>query len=388
MRCRLACVAGLLLVSPDAAEAQGDVTAVSVGALPLYQRWSFGTPIDQDTLRVTGISQLAVPVSVFVPLGERFTLDAVGAYVRGRVELEGGDDLTLDGLADVRVRLVGRLRGDNVLLTAGLTLPTGTTGLSGSGLDALRLTGAPSLRLPVPALGTGFGATLGLVLARQAGPWALALGTSYELRGTYSPIESIIAGVTSATDLNPGDALHVSLGADRLLGQSRLALLLAGDVYGDDRITAGESSSRLTSSYRLGPTIRALAQLDLAIRGYREFAVYAQVRHRTPFTGIDGAEVDGSTGTVFDVGVSTVRGRPRGVGLVLRADAMIDSGLEVDNSLATAGATVLGATVGLSVPLRRGVLEPFVRLQRGRFDTGPAETAATGLAFGVTLGGR
>jgi hypothetical protein len=361
---------------------------LALTAMPVYQAWTFADAIAQDSSTVSRVTQMAVPVGLSIPLGTRWALDVAAAYVRGTVEREGGTTLPLDGPSDVRVRLVGRLVGDHLLLTAGATLPTGKTGLAGDELKAQRLIGAPILRLPVPALGTGFGATAGLVVARRAGPWALALGTSYELRGAYQPVESAIAGAGASTDLDPGDAIHLSVGADRLVGQHRLALMVVGDIYGDDEISLGSAAGPQTSSYRLGPTLRGLLQLDVAARGFRELSLYGQVRHRAAFTGIDGATVEGSSGTVFDAGFSSIIGRPRALGVIVRADVMIDSGLEVDNSLATAGGTVGGATLGLSIPMGRGALEPFVRWQMGRIDTGPASTSATALTAGVSLGVR
>jgi hypothetical protein len=304
------------------------------------------------------------------------------------VDQEGGGQLALDGLSDLRLRLVGRVAGDQLLLTLGATLPTGKTGLAGPELDAQRILAAPVLAMPVPALGTGFGATAGIVVARRAGPWAIGLGTSYELRGEYQPVESAIAGVSSATDLDPGDALHFSVGADRLVGPHRLALVVAGDIYGEDQVSLASGSTSTTSTYKLGPTVRALAQLDLAAAGFRQMSFAGQVRRRSPFTGLDGAEVAGSSGTAFDVTLRMVRGRPRALGLVFGANATIDSGLEVDNSLATAGGSVFGATFGLSVPAGRSVFEPYVRWATGQIDTGPQSTTGTSLSVGLSLGSR
>lgn len=358
-------------------------------AQPTYQAWSFAEAIVQDSLRVSRVTQLAVPIGVSVPLGSNWAFDLVGAYVRGVVEQDGGGgQLTLNGPTDLRARIVGRLAGDQLLFTAGATVPTGKTGLAGSELEAQRLIGAPILRLPAPALGTGFGATAGLVMARRAGPWALALGTSYEVRGAYQPVESAIVGVTASTDLDPGDAIHFSVGADRLVGQHRLALMVVGDVYGDDQVSLASSTGSEASTYRLGPTVRAMVQVDLAARGFRELGINAQVRHRSAFTGIEGSKVAGSSGTVIDFVVNAVRGRPGAFALIVRADAMIDSGLEVDNSLATAGGSVAGALLGLSVPAGQGTIEPFVRWQTGRIDTGPASTSASVLTAGLSLGRR
>lgn len=361
--------------------------APGVAAAPVLQAWSFGDPLAQDSTRISRVSQVALPLSAYFPLGTAWAFDVAGAYVRGTVRREGVADLALDGMTDVRLRLAGRL-GDRLMLTLGLTLPTGATRLGEHELEAVRIIGAPVMRMPVPGLGSGFGASAGVVAARRAGPWALALGTSIELRGTYQPVETVLAGVTAATDLDPGEAVHVSLGADRILGQHRLAFLVVADVYGEDALTLGAGVARQTSTYRLGPTFRALALADLGVRGYRQFSLHGQLRHRSAFTGIDGQVIDGSSGTVLDAGISTVRGTPGRTGLILRADVMLDTGLEVDNSLATAGATIGSVTVGLSLPAGRSALEPWVRWHMGTVDTGPAASGVTGGAAGLTIGRR
>lgn len=384
------CIALVLtaLLAPDAAVAQVRTSPPpGIAAAPSFVSWRFADGFGQDSVRISGVSQLAVPFSVFVPLGTRWAVDVAGAWMSGVAALDGGRKWTLQGPSDLLVRLVGNLAQDRLLLTLGATLPTGATGLSGEDLDAVRLLGAPLLRLPAPVSGGGFGATAGVVMARQLGSWALAFGTSYEFRGSFQPIETALAGNPLPVDLNPGEAMHLSLGADRLLGAHRLALLLGGDLFTSDRIASGAGASREETSYRLGPAIRALAALDLGVQGFREFSLFAQMRHRTAFTGISGQKVEGSSGTVLNLGVSTLRGRPRERGLIARADLLIDSGLEMDNTLASAGATIAGLTLGLSLP-SSARLEPFVRLQVGRVDTGPESTSARALMVGLTWGAR
>lgn len=364
---------------------------------PTVRTWRFAEPLTQDSSRITGVSQFALPLGTTVALGNRWTFDLHSAWMRGTVHREaggggGGGDLTLDGFTDVRLRLVGRVVGDHVLLTLGANVPTGATQLGGRTLEALRILGAPALRFGVPTLGVGAGGTAGVVVARQARGWALAVGTSYEMRGRYNPIEASIVGGGGALDLDPGDALHLSVAADRLVGRHRLSLLVAGDVYGDDRLdfgaTGGGGAPGAQGHYRLGPTLLGAALLDLAVPGYREFAFAVQHRYRTRFTGIDGTRVAGTSGQVVDAGLSTLRGRPGGVGFLARADGSFDTGLSIDDSFATAGAVSGGLTLGLSIPVGGQRLEPFVRGELARLDTGPQSTRGRALTAGLTVGTR
>ncbi len=383
-----------LTLAASSVSAQSASTSVRPGLIlsPAFSSWAMSDAIMEDSARgllVTGVSQMLLPFAVVIPLARQWTLDAAGAYVQGSVKLQGGRTLQLNGPTDVRVRLVGRLLSDHLLLTLGATVPTGKTKLSGESLDAARIVGAPALGMPAPVLGTGFGSTAGLVLAQKVGAWGVAIGTSYEMRGSYSPVEASIAGVKSPTDLNPADAFHLSFGADRLVGQSHLSLLVVGDVYGDDKITLGAAGERLSSTFQLGPSIRSLLQLELAARGYRELTLFGQVRHRSKFKGVDGTTTPGSDGTAIDAGFSALKGVPGRVGLIFRADLTVDSGLEVDNTIATAGATTGGVTLGVSLPMGSGAtLEPFARLNLGQLDTGPQSTSLRGFAAGLTLAFR
>jgi hypothetical protein len=401
-RCLAVWTSAALAVSAAAGVLRGQERPVwrpGVTVQPTVRSWRFAEPLTQDSSRITGVSQLALPLGTTVALGDRWTLDLHSAWMRGTVHREGagggggdGGDLTLDGFTDVRLRLVGRIVGDHVLLTLGANVPTGATQLGGRRLDALRILGAPALRFAVPTLGVGAGGTAGIVVARQARGWALAFGTSYEMRGRYNPIEASIVGGGAALDLDPGDALHLSVAADRLVGRHRLSLLVAGDVYGDDRLdfgtASGSGSPGAQGRYRLGPTLLGAALLDLAIPGYREFAVSVQHRYRTRFTGMDGTRVAGTSGQVLDAGLSTLRGRPGGVGFIARADGSFDTGLAIDDSFATAGAVTGGLTLGLSIPVRGQRLEPFVRGEIGRLDTGPESTQGRALTAGLTVGTR
>lgn len=195
---------------PVASRAQGGgklVGGVGSDVGVVYESWHFGSDgIPQPglatgaTSRVSSASQLSVPVSVQVPLGERWSVDASGAFASGTVklaepdELTGADEYTLRGMTDVRVRATGRVVGDNLLLTFGVNLPTGKTSLDRGEFAALRVLAAPALSFQSPVLGTGSSATVGAIYARQVAGWAWALGGSFELNRSYAPV-TLVAGL-------------------------------------------------------------------------------------------------------------------------------------------------------------------------------------------------
>lgn len=384
-------LAMMVALRPTAAQSHTQPT-MSATLSPIWQRWTFTTPITQDSARLQRVEQMLFPMSVMLPFSESWSLDVIGGYAIGTVELESSQaalrTLDLRGPTDVKLRLTGRMASDHLILTLGFNAPAGKTKLKGDDLEATQILGAPGLRMPAPVLGNGLGATGGLVVARRLFGWAVAVGSAYELRNSYSPIEAEISGVASPTDLDPGDAIHVSLGADRLLGDHRLVLAAIADFYGDDRLSMTQLGLTASSTYRLGRTTAVLAQADLAVPAFREFTAFARLHHRAAFRDATGVTATGSDGNVFDAGLRATLGRPRGFGLVLRADAYIDSGLEIDESLATAATNMAVGTIGIAIPLGSASFVPYVRFQRGRIDTGPETSPVRGMTTGIILGPR
>lgn len=370
------------------------VGGADIAAIPIYQSWRFGTPAAQDSLQVTGASQLSIPLVLRIPLGRRIAVDVTGGYARGAVEARTADGTAitrrLDGPTDLRVRATAQLVQNRVLLTVGGNLPTGTVGLDDAQLDAVRVLGAPALGFRTPVLGAGPGATLGVVLAQQVGRWAVAAGSAYEQRGTYTPIEATIAGVRAPTDLRPGGTVHLSLGASGLAGAHQLSLAVTGDVYASDelRFPGAAGAPAEAARYTLGPTLGVSAQLQVATTRMRDLAISVVERYRTSFTGTDGQTVAGSSGHYLDGTVAGAFGRPRGHALTFAVDGRYQTGLALDNSVTTAGVAAAGLTLGVELPAGRSVLHPYVRVQQGRLDFGAGTTGITGFAFGLSVGSR
>ena len=327
-----------------------------------------------DSVRVLRVSQLTVPVAASSSLGAGWRLDVTALHSQGRVtykDAAGGarHAVALGGMSDVRLRATGRLVGDALTVTLGSNIPTGRTDLDGSRFSALRVLAAPALALGSTPVGTGPSGTVGVVLARQAGPWSLAGGASYEHRGTYQPIAALVAGAPSA-DYRPGGVARASFGAERLVGQGRLSLALATDVFAQDRlrgIAEGSSPGAAPSTLatvRLGPVLTADAQWQLGTTRWRDVVLYGSYLWRAAYAR-DGITATGSSGRYVEGGV---RGgyplRPR-TDLVVAASGRWHSGLEADGALTTAGVRAADVTMGLRA--RRGLLsaEPFVRAQGG-----------------------
>lgn len=355
------------LISTNIAVVGVNADLLSFGTSGYPQPGVFGG----DSIRAQRLTQIGMPVAVTMSMGPAWTLDVQTLYSRIGLDytpragaVGPARTASIAGMSDVRTRVTGRLFNDAMVITLGANLPTGATKLDGTDFQVLQTASAPAIGLGSPPIGTGPSGTLGLVGARQLLGGALALGVSYEFRGTYQPVAALVAGAPSA-DFRPGNVTRMSVGYDRLIGRHRLIASAAADLFRDDVLTdRGLTNTAVTSAVRLGPVFTSDVQLHLAIARVREFALWTSNRFRDRFVR-DGATVDGSNGNYLDFGVRTRLPLTRTVDLLLTGDGRRHSGLAINQGLATARSTSAGATVGLVVQAGRYSLQPYLRGRYG-----------------------
>ncbi|MDF1504479.1 hypothetical protein [Roseisolibacter sp. H3M3-2] len=346
-----------------------------------------------DSLRVRTVMQLSVPVTAVTPIGGAWTLDATTVYGTGEVEYDdaGGArrTATLAGVSDVRLRATGRLFDEALLVTVGANVPTGRTELDAEQLTALRALAAPAFGMIAPPVGQGPSGTLGLLLARQAGGWALAAGASYEYRGEFAPVAALVAGAPSV-DFRPGGVIRGSLGADRPLGAHRLSVAVSAEVFAEDRLRAGATATAPASglelaAVQLGPVVTTDVQLQLGAPRLRELVLWGTNRWRARFSR-DGVTVPGSSGNYLDGGVRMTAPVTARTDVFTALDGRWHSGLDLDDALTTAGVSGGALTLGLSRAFGPVTVQPFARGQLGqlRFTRLPS-TSYVGAAGGLTI---
>ena len=362
---------------------------VATGA-PSIQQWSFSDGLRSDSIMISSATQFALPVAVsFVPARD-WRIGISGTYARGSVSTAAGSvtgesGLDLSGLTDLKIRGVGRLLGERLWVTVGLNLPTGRSGLSESEVAAIRILGAPALRLTTPVLGSGLGVIAGPVFTGRLGGWSVGLGLSVELRNGYTPLEFTLAGGSATVaEMDPAEAVHISLGVDRLVGSGKMAFLLVSDRYGTDAVTLSAPAGTIQSEYELGPSYGVRWLYRLTTQNVRDLQFEVNSRWRTEFSR-GGAAVGGSAGSYIDAGVTAALGSVGGLGWVLGGVLSRDSGLDLDDALHTAAMTSAQATVGVELALGRHTLQPFLRAGFGSFDTGGGGQSGRLFGAGVTL---
>ena len=380
-------IAVLMLATSSAASAQVNLLpSTAWGFAPTLSGWHFSTPLATAAGKVQDVAQAAVPFQVRVSAGA-WAFDVTGAYAVGAVHTTSAsssdedDVVLLSGPTDAKIRLSGPLGGERLHLIAGVNLPTGTTRLNADQLNVLQTVSAPGLAMPMPAYGAGTGGTLGLIDVVETAGWTLAFGGSVEKRTEYTPIAlAVSAGAGSETRLTPGLATHLTLGADRVVGSSRLNVLILTDMYSSDKVAVGGAESGSTH-YRLGPQIAAFTRLDFAGDKWSEGALALSMRHRSAFTDATGAAVPGSDGNYIDGSLGGVLGGAGGTGLLVGLDGRRHSGLPFTTALVGAAATVGGATLGVETRHFRLALHG----QYGTFDTGVSRTTGYGGSLSLSF---
>jgi hypothetical protein len=389
---------GLALAAATAGAQETLLPSAGGGAGISISAWHFAKAIPQGAGGLADVAEFSVPFRVRAQLG-RWGFDLSGAGAAGAAHFtvastgngdEGGERATtLFGPTDVKLRLSGAVVSENWVATLGLTVPTGKVGLTGDETSTLQAIGAPALHMPVAALGTGAGATVGLIRAFQGDDWAFAVGGSFEQRTEYSPIAIALGNGKSETRVTPGSAIHATLGFDRTLGEHHWSGLLVADVFSKDQVKLLEDARATTStSYQLGPQVTLSSQYEFGGGSWREASFNVAARMRSEFSDSLGTKVPGSSGNYLEASIGGVRGGTTGAGLLIGLDGRWHSGLNFTDALVGAAVTAVGATIGVERAGDAAITRFYIHGQYGSFDTGTIQTTGMGATIGFSIYGR
>jgi hypothetical protein len=396
---------GVSLLAAQSARAQERLVSKRAAAMSAsYENISFGNGglvqsgfAGADTVRVTGVQQLSMPVTLVTSLGSSWKLDITALYASGTVRYREGNsstaqNATLSGVSDVRIRATGSIISDALFLTVGANIPTGRTTLNSAEFSALRILAAPALGIASAPVGAGASGTVGVVYARVLGAWSLAAGASYEHRGRFQPVAAFTAGAPSA-DFKPGAVVRTSLSADRVIGAHRLFLAFTTDQFASDRLTGPGAAGASTSggdlaTVRLGPVFSADAQVQFAVPRFREVLAFTSYRWRSPYQR-EGVSVPGSSAQYLELGARSTVGVTTRSSLLFAIDGRVHSGLGVDQGLPTSGVASAAATIALDVKRGRYAIQPYLRGQAGSLQQRrallPGSTSFRGAGAGIAI---
>jgi hypothetical protein len=199
-----------LLVAAVSTDAQ---SALRVTAQPSYESYSFSTPDAEPYYQ--DISQLSVPIGVFVPIGRSLDLALSGGYAN--VRMTGTDasdrynDLDVSGLLDTQFRLSWQVVPRRVVLFATGVAPTGIKTLDQQEeLNMLAWLASDVMGFQAPVLGTGGSAGGGFGAALPMGQsWSFGVGGSARMRFGYIPVEGLVD-----QNINPSEVVEITPGTD------------------------------------------------------------------------------------------------------------------------------------------------------------------------------
>lgn len=188
-----------------------------------------------DSPSNTTISELAVPMFVTVPVTSRFSFDVGTSYALSRVEVTGRPTSEISGLTDTQIRANLVLGNDFVIITGGVNLPTGQSRVTPEQLSAANLIGSDFLAFPISTMGSGFGGTGGIAIARPiGGDWNLGVGVSMRQSAEYEPFE--LGAGSAALRYQPGNEYRGRIGLDRPVGTGSFMIGLTYSTFGNDNL--------------------------------------------------------------------------------------------------------------------------------------------------------
>ena len=229
---------------------------------PQYVQYRVHAPADET------IAELAIPLFVTLPAGARLSFDLGTAYARARVT-SGATRSEISGLTDTQIRGIYTFGGDFVVLTAGVSLPTGESSVTLQQLDAAGRIGNDFLAFPVSNMGTGLAGTGGVAVAHPVGEWSVGGGLSVRRSRAYEPFD--VPG--QSFRYQPGNEIRARLGADRPVAAGRLALGVTYAAFG--REDAGGSA------YNTGDRVIAQGVFTGLVRSH-DYTIAASNVFRAP----------------------------------------------------------------------------------------------------------
>lgn len=347
MRPLILAAAAALLAAPPASrlEAQGLFPeATVIGGVTLRQ-YDY-----EDGFGVDYVRQLAFPIGVVLPMGQRFSVD-IGAYYATTFVGIGGSHESFQDLTDTQVRGTYVFGNDALVASLMLNLPTGpeTTSLQSFGVAAS--SASNFLLFPVNTYGTGFSLTPGLAGAITAGDWNLGLAASVRWSAEYQPFSG---SANSNVKYQPGVETRIRAGVDRLVGQGRLALGATYSTFANDELTGSG-----TGSGTFDPGNRVLVDGEFSTRaGSGTVAIYAWNYHRSGSgSGPSGKE------NVFTAGLSG----SWGLGASARLEPLVEGRFWSPENGS-------GRLVGIGSSLRYQVSPRLALVPSARVDFGSVET--------------
>jgi len=240
---------GLLAAVPLSASAQivsGQPTTARQGFT--YLSWG----LEGDSTDLT-VKQWYIPIVVNAAIQDNWELSVFSSVASSDADWDLADD-KISGLTDSRIQIAHSLADDRILLSGGVSLPTGQTELNADKRSLVHWITADFFTFPVKYHGEGFNFYGGAAGATPAGSWVLGLAGAMHVMGKYTPYED-------GPEYTPGSRFILTGSAERQWASQ-------GGINADvSMVVSGNDQSDGVDVFSDG------TMFDVQLRGRRNFDV-------------------------------------------------------------------------------------------------------------------
>ena len=283
------------------------------------------------------VSEWVLPVSYILPLNRQLTFHLMNAPTHANSNFT---DKSLSGFIDTRFNASYVMMEEKLMLSGGVSLPTGNSRLEGDQSILSAFLADDALGFRVPTLGQGLDFKVNLAYATQVGGFVFGGGIGYLRKGEFQPLKN------SEVQYKPGDEMTATFGLDKSfeMGENPAKILLdvTYTLYGKDKL---DDSEIFKSGNRLRVELRSLFKLSSV-----DLLLY--LRERTKGKNEKGLrsltkESLNSNGNQLELG--TITFLP--MGETFRLKGLFDTKIYSKNAYKQNGAFILGVGSGFQFRL-------------------------------------
>jgi len=342
-----------------------DRERVGLGAGVALESYRFAEPTQTG---IESLALLSVPFGARVPLVGRSSVEATGAWARGRLVRADGTDVTVAGPTDTQLRLRVPLGRDIATLHGVVVLPTGVERLGEAEAEVAGAIAADLLPFRVTHWGAGGGAGLGATFAGMVGGFGVGAGASFLIGREFEPVDA------DSFVYRPGDTYRVNVAVNRTVGRrGKAAIQAAFQHHGDDAVNG-------RNLYRAGQRWEAIASYAFAAGANGAAVTYAGVLHRGRGTALAGFALETPAQAVL-MGGAAAR---FGVGSFVLLPAVDVRAFRSDDGVGQGWVGTAGASA--EWPVGGVVVVPTLRARVGHVTVRRGqESGITGAELGLAL---
>ncbi len=306
-----------------------------------YLSWT----LEGDTTDIT-VTQWHIPIIVNAALQENWELSVYSSIAASDADWDIDND-EISGLTDSRIQVAHALADDRILLSGGLSLPTGQTELDEASRSLSPWLTADFFTFPVKYHGEGLNLYGGAAGAYPAGDWVLGVATGIHLMGEYTPYED-------GPEYMPGSRFILSGSAkrewiDRGNVTADLNLVFSGDDEADGKpvFSDGMMFDALLTGQRTFETASLRGGVRIILRGQNDILDAERAELVSEENNTNGSEV-----RFFVSGQREFSDRFSGF-LTVETHLLGANDYDTDSRFYEGAANILGVGGGIDVRLSR-----------------------------------